>query len=378
MPRTRRRDPFGRLLRVLAPLAVLLAAVAWAGAAAAHQVGLSRSELRAGDAGLTLELSLARADLRAIVPEVDASGDGVVDDAEVAAGVGRAGGLARHVAVTPEGGAVCPARVESMAPEEDGGVSVKLGLPGCAGRLVVDATAVFAALPSDHRHAAFVYPSAGDPEEHVLRRGSASFETWAFAAVAAPPAAAPPGALEVAWEYTVLGVEHILFGVDHVVFLLGLILVGGRWRQLVAMITAFTLAHSVTLALAVLGVVAPSPRLIEPIIALSVAYVGVENFIVKDAGKRWRIAGAFGLIHGFGFAGALGEVGLPKENLAVALATFNVGVELGQLALMALTVPLVLRLRKQEWFVPRGVQALSAAVAVAGLVWFVTRVLPES
>jgi hydrogenase/urease accessory protein HupE len=172
-----------------------------------------------------------------------------------------------------------------------------------------------------------------------------------------------------------MGIEHILLGYDHLVFLLGLVLVGGKWRELIWVVTAFTIAHSITLALAALGIWAPSPRIIEPAIALSIAYVGVENFFVADAGKRWRITFPFGLIHGFGFAGALAELGLPRAQVPVALLAFNLGVELGQLAVMALVVPLVLYLRKREAFRDKGVKAISTLIVVAGTVWFVLRVV---
>jgi hypothetical protein len=144
-------------------------------------------------------------------------------------------------------------------------------------------------------------------------------------------------------------------------------------RALIGVITAFTLAHSITLALAVLGVFAPSPRLVEPAIALSIAYVGVETFFVADARRRWRITFPFGLIHGFGFAGALREIALPRAQVPVALVTFNLGVELGQLAVLAVALPLVLTVRRAPWFGDRGVKVFSAAIAVIGCVLFVAR-----
>lgn len=170
------------------------------------------------------------------------------------------------------------------------------------------------------------------------------------------------------------GIEHILLGIDHLAFLFGLVLLGGRLRPILLMVTAFTVAHSITLALAVLGVWTPSPDIIEPMIALSVAYVGVENWFVKDAEKRWRITFPFGLVHGFGFAGALGEIALPSSQVPIALVTFNLGVEAGQVAVLAAVLPIVLYARKKEWFRVGGVKALSALVVVAGGFWFVTRV----
>jgi hydrogenase/urease accessory protein HupE len=171
-----------------------------------------------------------------------------------------------------------------------------------------------------------------------------------------------------------MGVEHILFGYDHLVFLLGLVLVGGRLRAILLVVTAFTVAHSITLGLAVLGVWAPSPRFVEPLIALSVAYVGVENQFVKDAEKRWMITFPFGLVHGFGFAGALGEISLPRAEIPSALLAFNLGVEAGQLAVLALVLPLVFAARKRVWFERKGVKLLSLVIAALGVVWFVLRV----
>ena len=139
-------------------------------------------------------------------------------------------------------------------------------------------------------------------------------------------------------------------------------------------VTAFTVAHSITLARAALGVVAPSPAVVEPAIALSIAYVGVENWFVKDAGKRWLLTFPFGLIHGFGFAGALREIAVPRADLPIALVSFNLGVEAGQVAVLAVVLPLLLRLRRLDWFVPAGVRVLSSGVACAGLVWFVLRI----
>jgi hypothetical protein len=157
--------------------------------------------------------------------------------------------------------------------------------------------------------------------------------------------------------------------------LLGLILVGGRWRSLVGVVTAFTIAHSITLALAALSIVAPSPRVVEPAIALSIAYVGVENLFVKDASKRWRITFPFGLIHGFGFAGALREIALPRDQLPLALVSFNLGVEMGQLAVLSLALPLTLRARRAPWFGARGVKWLSLAIATGGAVLFIVRLV---
>jgi len=144
---------------------------------------------------------------------------------------------------------------------------------------------------------------------------------------------------------------------------------------LLTAITAFTVAHSLTLGLAVLGVWAPSPAIIEPAIALSIVYIGIENWFAKDIGRRWLITLPFGFIHGFGFANVLREMELPRRALGWSLFSFNIGVEIGQL-LVVVTVAFafaVLRSRS-EWARRRLVFAGSIVVIAAGAFWFIQRV----
>jgi hydrogenase/urease accessory protein HupE len=174
-------------------------------------------------------------------------------------------------------------------------------------------------------------------------------------------------------RYVQMGVEHILTGYDHLLFLLGLVLLGRPIRSLVAAISAFTVAHSITLGLAAFDVWAPSTRIVEPLIALSIAYVGIENWFVYDARGRWRITFAFGLVHGFGFAGALRDIAVPRPRIPMALLGFNLGVEAGQIAVLALLLPLVLFARRLDLWQRAGMRACTGAVAAIGIVWFVVR-----
>ena len=152
---------------------------------------------------------------------------------------------------------------------------------------------------------------------------------------------ASPDRREVAMTYFVLGVEHILLGIDHLLFVLGLLFLVGSWRRLVATVTAFTVAHSITLAAATLGWVHVSQAPVEATIALSVMFVAAEVLHAAQgkaglaARSPWVVAFVFGLLHGFGFAGALSEVGLPEKDVPLALLTFNLGVEVGQLLFIA-------------------------------------------
>ena len=179
-------------------------------------------------------------------------------------------------------------------------------------------------------------------------------------------------------EYLRLGVAHILTGYDHLAFLIGLVLLGGSRRALLWAVSAFTLSHSLSLGLAVLDVVTPPAAWIEVAIALSIAYVGVENFVLRDGRLRWRITLAFGFIHGFGFAGALREIGVPGERAAAALLCFNVGVELGQLSILALAIPALAWLRGKLGSWTRFVSAMNGALIAVGVVWGVQRAVGPS
>lgn len=171
-----------------------------------------------------------------------------------------------------------------------------------------------------------------------------------------------------------LGIEHILTGYDHLLFLLVLLLRGGRLLSLLKIITAFTIAHSITLALAVLRVVTIPALIVEPAIALSIIWVALENLLRKDApSQRWLISFCFGLVHGFGFASAIEPLGLPPGRLALALLGFNLGVEAGQAFVVALLLPLLLWMRGTVWE-PRVVRAASLGVVVMGVAWLVERV----
>ena len=150
----------------------------------------------------------------------------------------------------------------------------------------------------------------------------------------------PPGKLALAWRYLRLGFWHIIpEGLDHILFVVGLFLLSAKLKPLLLQVTAFTVAHTVSLALSTYGVVGLSPSIVEPLIALSIAYVAIENLATREL-TPWRpaVVFLFGLLHGLGFAGVLGEIGIPEPDFLVALLSFNVGVEAGQLAVLALAL----------------------------------------
>jgi len=183
--------------------------------------------------------------------------------------------------------------------------------------------------------------------------------------------------VEVIRRYLYLGFTHILpKGLDHILFVLGLFLLSLRLRPLLAQITAFTVAHTLSLALAMLGIVHLSPRIVEPLIAVSIVYVAIENVFARELKKsRVALVFAFGLLHGLGFAGVLSELGLPRSEFVPALLSFNVGVELGQLTVIAVAFLAVGAFRQRSWYTMRVAVPASLAIAAVGLYWAVTRAL---
>jgi hydrogenase/urease accessory protein HupE len=191
-----------------------------------------------------------------------------------------------------------------------------------------------------------------------------------------PFALASPAArvdrLNTAIRYLELGFTHIMpYGFDHMLFVLGIYLLSRRARSVLLQVSAFTVAHSITLGLSMYGVIAVPPRIVEPMIAISIAYVAIENIFLSEL-KSWRIGlvFGFGLLHGMGFAGALKELGLPRSEFVTALVTFNVGVEVGQLAVIAAAFVLVgWQWSNRAWYRSRVVVPASMMIAVTAIYW---------
>jgi hypothetical protein len=192
-------------------------------------------------------------------------------------------------------------------------------------------------------------------------------------ALAAPPASAR---WHVVRRYVVLGFTHILpKGFDHILFVLGLFLLNARRRSLLVQVSAFTLAHSITLGLTIYGVVSVPPKVVEPLIAASIAYVAIENMCTREL-KSWRIAlvFAFGLLHGMGFAGVLRDLGMPRGDFLAALVSFNIGVEAGQLTMIGLACLLLASWNQNAAVYRRRiVQPASLGIALVGGYWTVQR-----
>ena len=182
---------------------------------------------------------------------------------------------------------------------------------------------------------------------------------------------------EVAGEYLTLGFEHIVpKGLDHILFVLGIFFLSLHWKPLLYQVTAFTIAHSITLGLSLYGLVSLPPSFVEPLIALSICYVAIENVVTREL-KPWRVyvVFAFGLLHGLGFAGVLLELGLPREEFLTALIAFNIGVELGQLTVISAAFATVAYWFKDKpWYRQRIVIPVSLVIGMTGAYWTIERI----
>jgi hydrogenase/urease accessory protein HupE len=239
-------------------------------------------------------------------------------------------------------------------------------------------------VPPGTRAMTFAYGLALGAYAFNVRIGDSPVQSyWLDGVHQSPPISliAPPPPLtarQVAWQYFALGYTHIVpKGMDHILFVLGIFLLSARWRSIVLQVSTFTIAHSITLGLTMYGVVSLPARIVEPMIAFSIAYVALENFVTSEL-KPWRLAlvFAFGLLHGMGFAGVLRELGLPHSQYLNALATFNIGVEAGQLSVIAIAYLAVAFLRRNELRYRRVVvQPASLIIALIGLDWTIQRIV---
>lgn len=175
------------------------------------------------------------------------------------------------------------------------------------------------------------------------------------------------------WRFLKIGVEHIITGYDHILFVISVILITTGLRDALKVVTAFTVAHSITLALAFFGLVSLPASIVEPLIALTIVYVAFENIVLRRYSKRWLLVFLFGLVHGLGFVGVLKDITMSRDELVSALLAFNLGIEFGQILIV---VPLLLMLRsiREHNWQPQVIRYASLSMGIMGLVWFIDRV----
>lgn len=181
---------------------------------------------------------------------------------------------------------------------------------------------------------------------------------------------------DVVWFYLKMGVTHIIpLGYDHILFVISLCLLNTKFKTILWQATAFTVAHTITLALSMKGVIKLSADIVEPLIAMSILFVAIENILLKEL-KAWRIGIVFmfGLVHGMGFASALNEIGLPRNKFFTSILSFNLGVEIGQICVIALTfLLLIIPFGKKSWYRKAVVYPLSVLIALVAAFWTIQR-----
>jgi hypothetical protein len=343
---------------------LLLAPALCASPAQAHPMNVAYADVTLSEREVEVALSVNLFELGLLLG-LDRSRDGAVDEADLEAARPRIRQyLADRVAVSSRGD---PLPLEAgplrIARASDGRAVLAASLRFRSQRPLADVSIrcePLVDLGPDHRTLARISRGT-EVEQFVFQQG-------------APYRAAGAGPRGHAYEFLRLGVLHIFTGYDHILFLVGLLLVGASLVEVLKIVTSFTAAHSLTLSLAAFGGLSLPGRLVEAGIALSIAYVALENLLGRRLERRWLVSFGFGLVHGFGFASALTEMHLPRAGLATSLISFNAGVEVGQVAIVLSVIPLLRLLRRSPAYGTVTASA-SALILVTGLFWLYQRAL---
>lgn len=330
----------------------------------AHDPGVSASCVTLHPDHFAVHVSFNGGDV-ARLAGIDYDADGKLSPSEFARGRSHVlTTLGADVALRLAGYAL-PAQSIDVELDQEGGVELHLRFAREGhGDLLLE-VATIERMPRGHRQYATAVSADGALlADALLHRG----HTQLSAAVGKAPSTS-----NRAVQFFVLGVEHILIGYDHILFLLALLLAGGTLRAAAAVITSFTVSHSVTLGLATLGIVNLPALFVEATIAASIVWVAVENIIRREPKHRWRTTFLFGLVHGFGFASVLGELGVSQHaGTALPLFSFNLGVEIGQLVIACVALPPLRWILRSRWQRPIVI-GLSLATALMGLAWLAER-----
>ncbi|MGQ0657769.1 MAG: HupE/UreJ family protein [Chromatiales bacterium] len=367
---------FTRVRGVVAGLLLVLACPAHA-----HDPGLSAAELKLGDAELAVHFTFARRDIEAIIP-IDADNDGAVSVAEFAAArpyLEKLGNAAIEVSVDEQRLSAEPPAIEL---DDSDALHFRLGFAQTAGSRIGISVPIVAKLARGHRQ--YLAVRDGDGQLLADQLLSAAASQLHVDLAKSPSRDSFP-------NYLAQGVWHIWIGYDHILFLLTLLLPAvlrrelGRWLaverfgqafwEVFRIVTAFTAAHSITLSLAALGVVELPSHWVESAIALSVVLAALNNLWPLVDKRRWLVAFGFGLVHGLGFANVLRDLGLPQDSLVLALFGFNVGVEVGQVAIVSALLPLTYAVRSTVVYRRVALGLGSLIIAVMASVWLVERAL---
>lgn len=343
--------PYSLILAILLGLVVPLHA---------HEPGLSAVSLRFADDALTAHLTFSQRELEALVP-IDA------DQWTSARPQGNA--LAQRLIEVSQGGQPLTARAMSAQRDDSDALHVHLTFAWRAGTQLRVHAPILAKLARGHRQYLSVHNAAGERiANRMLDAGNPVFDMMLDHKAPTPLAFS---------QFLHLGVEHIVTGYDHLLFLFALLVVCGSFWHAWRIITSFTIAYSITLALAMFDWVQLPSSVVEPLIAVSIIYVGLENVFRRDLHRREWLTFGFGLIHGLGFASVLRELGIGSDGseAVMPLLAFNLGVELGQVGIALLLLPIMGRAQRLPHVFPRFATACSILVMLAGAYWLCERTI---
>jgi len=345
--------------------AILFLALGLASPARAHTPDISTAKLVQDGPGFVVDEGFLATDLERMFrdtmserADADLSAPGVLEEE-----IGKF--VQRRVAMRDGAGKICPSKVEHSGEDPSNQDSALVVLRfSCEGLVAYDATRLLRA--QGPRGKQLVTLKSGANAGEIMLDG------------ASPPLDLTKP-LQTVWQlmqkFGFAGIEHILTGYDHICFLIAVILWANRPWPVIKIVTAFTLSHSITLSLAALDIVSLPTKLTESAIAASIIYVAVENFFSRATDKRWRDTFVFGFVHGFGFASGLKELNVQQQTIVPALASFNIGVEIGQIAIVLALLPILLGIdrltggKRNE----KLVWGLSALIALAGTYWLLQR-----
>ena len=333
----------------------------------AHQPGLSTLFVDLHPDHIAADLIVAWRELELLVP-LDVNQNGELADSELGAARSNLLALAETAVSLDGDGQMLPLTRRRVERDDTTGIRLSLQFERPAMQVLLVRAEILEELPPAHRQIIIVRGTNGEPlKEWVLERDRNLLEVL----LDSPAPEAP--AIHSLEQFLWLGLEHIVMGWDHLAFLFSLLVVGGRLRDAVKIITSFTVAHSLTLALATFDLIRIPSAVVEPLIAASIVYVGVENIVRDNYRGRWALTFAFGLIHGCGFATILRDLGIGTHGGSVAgpLVCFNLGVELGQLAIAGIMLPVIWKLKPR--FPARWIPATSLVAILLGSYWLIER-----
>lgn len=337
----------------------------------AHDPGLSVARLRLVDNQIAVHLTFARRDIESLV-RIDTDHDGALLATELASAGRQLRRLARDALALRVDDQHLVAQVDTVQFDQSDAAHFRLTFARPPGAQLWVSVPILAQLPHGHRQYMVIQDATETSTTHLL---DAEHAVFTLTLTTTPVVAQASLSFR---QFLRLGMEHIMRGYDHMLFLFGLLVVGSSLASAWRIITSFTVAHSITLALATLNIVQLSPRLVELLIAISIVYIGLENLWHRPLKHRWLLTFGFGLVHGFGFAAVLHDLGLgrpPGSEVVMPLLAFNLGVELGQMAIALVILPVLWQVQRLPYFFPHFTTICSVLVLLAGTYWLVERTM---